>query len=204
MKGVLSPNRPIEADASRTLGQKGDRVKTIHYSVLRWLFVFVVLVFAGGCVGSTVIQPDHPLIAREGATETAKVYFIRPDPGSFYGVMNMPVSISLAGKALLKLAKGEYTLVQLAAGTTELKADSYTVIGSNMAKVSSNTQLSFSAGETHYLVFEMVPREVKVFPPEPFPPGFVFLPRQVSRDRALDAVQGLTPVGAAVAKPIAR
>jgi len=175
------------------------------------LFIFVVLVSAGGCVGSTVIQSSHPLITKEGATDTAKVYFIRPDPG-FRGVMDMPVSISLAGAELLTLAKGQYTLMQLAAGTTELKVDSYTVAGPTnaMTKVSSNTQLSFSAGETHYLVFELVPRDflresrrgnlVGLVPPL----GSEFLPRQVSRDRALDAVQGLTPVGAAVAKPIAR
>ena len=187
-------------------------MNTMHYSVLRWLFVFVVLVSAGGCVGSTVIQPNHPLIAREGATETAKVYFIRPYPGQG-GVTDMPISISLAGAELLTLAKGQYTLIQLAAGTTELKADSYTIVGSrdnvgkvgpNVVKVSSNTQLSFSAGETHYLVFEPVLRPIIVFPPTPFPPGFEFLPRLVSRDRALYDVQRLTPVGAAVAEPIAR
>jgi len=203
MKGVQSPNPRLEAGVSRTLGEKGGRMNTIHYSVIRWLFIFVVLVSAGGCVGSTVIQSSHPLIAREGATETAKVYFIRPDPG-LYGVMDMPVSISLAGAELLTLAKGQYTLVQLAAGTTELKANSYTVDGAgSMTKVSSNTQLSFSSGETHYLVFEMVPRPIPLFGR---PGGFVFLPRRVSRGSALDAVQGqgLTPVGAAVAEPIAR
>ena len=179
-------------------------MNTMHYSVLRWLFIFVVLFSGGGCVGSTVIQSSHPLIAREGATETVKVYFIRPDPGSYYGVMNMPVSISLAGAELLALAKGQYTLVQLAAGTTELKANSYTVDDHGyMTKVSSNMQLSFSAGETHYLVFEMVPRPTPLFGGGG---GFVFLPRQVSRGSALDAVQGqgITPVGAAVAEPIAR
>ena len=178
-------------------------MNTIYDSVLRRLFIFGVLVSIGGCVGSTVIQSSHPLIAREGATETAKVYFIRPDPG-FYGVMNMPVSISLAGAELLALAKGQYTLVQLAAGTTELKANSYTVDDHGyMTKVSSNMQLSFSAGETHYLVFEMVPRPTPLFGGGG---GFVFLPRQVSRGSALDAVQGqgITPVGAAVAEPIAR
>ena len=178
-------------------------MNTIHCSVLRWLFIFVVLVSAGGCVGSTVIQSGHPLIAREGATETAKVYFIRPDTG-FYGVMDRPVSISLAGAELLTLAKGQYTLVQLAAGTSELRADSYTVDDHGyMTKVSSNMQISFSAGETHYLVFEMVPRPTPLFGGGG---GFVFLPRRVSRDNALDAVQGqgFAPVGAAVAGPIAR
>jgi hypothetical protein len=173
----------------------------IHCSVLRWLSILVALVSAGGCVGSTVIQPSHPLIAREGATGTAKVYFIRPDPG-FRGVMDRPVSISLAGAELLMLAKGQYTLIQLAAGATEVKADSYTVDGrGSLTKASSNTHLSFSAGVTHYLVFELVPRPYPLLGPHE---GSMFIPFQVSRDRALNAVQGLTPVGLAVAEPIAR
>jgi hypothetical protein len=117
--------------------------------------------------------------------------------------MDMPVTISLGETELLALAKGQYTLIQLRPGSVELKAESYTVIEGSMTKISSNTPVSFSAGETHYLVFELVQRLRRtVFGVESFGSGFV--PRQVSRDRALSAVQGLTPVGAAVAEPIAR
>ena len=175
---------------------------TIYRHFLKWACVVLIIASVAGCVGSTVIQSSHPLIAREGATETAKVYFIRPDPG-FRGVMDLPVSISLAGAELLTLAKGQYTLMQLAPGNTELKVDSHTVDGAGrMTRVSSNTQLSFSAGVTHYLLFELELRSIPLSGPSH--QGSSFLPRVVSRARALDAVQGLTPVGAAVAEPIAK
>jgi hypothetical protein len=174
---------------------------TSHCGVLRWLFILLVFVSAGGCVGSTAIQSSHPLIAREGAAETAKVYFIRPDPG-FRGVMDKPVSISLAGLELLTLAKGQYTLIHLAAGATEVTTDSYTVDSRGyLTKASSKAHLAFSAGETHYLVFELVNRPHSIIGPHE---GFMFMPLRVSRDRALDAAQGLAPVGAAVAEPITR
>ena len=110
----------------------------------------------------------------------------------------MPVTISVAGTELLKLAKGQYTLIPLAAGSAELKVESYTVAGptNTMTPVSTTTQLTFSAGGTHHLVFLLVPRGGLA--------GSVFLPQQVSRDRALEAVQVLTPVGAAIVEPISR
>jgi hypothetical protein len=145
-------------------------------------------------VGSTAVQSTHPLVAKEGATEIAAVYFIRPDPG-FYGVMNMPVSISVGGAELLKLAKGQYTLVQLAPGVVTLRAESFTVVpGGVMTKVSTDTQLSFSEGVAQYVVLEM----------HTFYQGSRFFPRVVSRNQALELIQGLIPVGAAIGEPISK
>ena len=155
------------------------------------------MLILGGCAGTTAVQSTHPLLARQGATDSARVYIIRPDPG-FRGVMDMPVTISLGGSELLTLAKGQYTLMHLTATTADLKAESHTVVGTTntMTKVSSNTLMTFSAGATHYLVFELVPRGGLA--------GSAYLPRPVSREGALEAVQGLTPVGVAAAEPIAK
>jgi hypothetical protein len=112
--------------------------------------------------------------------------------------MDMPVTITLAGKELLVLAKGQYTLIPLAAGSVDMRVESYTVVGpaNAMTPVSTITQFTFSAGRTHYLIFELVPRGVLA--------GSVFLPRQVLRDHALNSVQRLTPVGAAIDEPISK
>ena len=162
----------------------------------RWMCLALTVALASGCAGSTSLRPSHPLIVSEGATGRAKVYFIRPDPG-FRGVMDMPVTISLGGAELLSLAKGQYTLIPLASGSTEVKVESYTVVGpsNTMTLVSTTTQLTFAPGATQYLVFELVPRGILA--------GSVFLPRQVSRDSAQDAVRGLTPVGMAIGERIA-
>ena len=166
---------------------------------------YVLLVAAlAGCASSTSVQPTHPLIATGGTVESAKVYFLRPDIG-FRGVMDLPVTISLGGKELLTLAKGQYTLVPLAPGSAEMKTESYTVAGNPgaMALVSTTRTLTFSAGETHYILFELVPR--LGFRLEPGPTGgSEFVPSQISRDGALRAVRGLTPVGMAVDQPISK
>jgi hypothetical protein len=168
---------------------------TIRHRVLRRSFALAVLASLAGCAGSTVVQSNHPMVAKEGATETATVYFMRRDPG-FYGVMNMPVSISVGGAELLRLAKGQYTLVRLVPGAVTLKADSFTVVaGGSMTKVSTDTPLSFSKGAAQYVVLEMRTS---------YPEGSVFFPRVVSRNQALVLVEGLIPVGAAVAEPISK
>jgi hypothetical protein len=102
--------------------------------------------------------------------------------------MDMSVTISVGGKELLTLAKGQYTV----AGNPGA-----------MALVSSTTSLAFSAGETHYLLFELVPR--RPFRLEPGPVGgSEFVPRPISKDDALRAVRRLTPVGMAVDEPISK
>ena len=159
------------------------------------MYAALAVALVSGCTGSTSMRPAHPLLASGGAVETAKVYFIRADPG-FRGVMDMPVTVSLGGAELLSLAKGQYTLIPLKSGATALKIDSYTVVGhtNTMTLVSTTTQVSFSPQTTHYFVFELVPRGILQ--------GSVFLPHEASRERALYVVRGLTPVGMAVDEPI--
>jgi hypothetical protein len=118
--------------------------------------------------------------------------------------MDLPLTISLAGKELLTLAKGQYILVPLAPGSAEMKVESYTVAGNPgaMTLVSTTRTLTFFAGETHYLMFELVPRiGFQLIGPMG---GSEFVPSQLSREGALRAVRGLTPVGMAVDAPISK
>jgi len=170
---------------------------------LRRVWMPLVVTSVVGCVGKTSVEATHPLIAADAAGENAKVYFLRPDPG-FRGVMDMPVTISLGGTKLLKLAKGQYTLLPLASGTFEITVNSYTVAGQSnaMTPVSTTTELTFPPRTTHYLLFELVPRQL-----EPFGggnPGSEVRPREVSRESALEVAQALTPVGMAIDEPISQ
>ena len=109
---------------------------TICHKCFRWATVLLVVALVAGCTGTTKVQPDHPLIGE--TTESAKVYFIRPKSG-FKGVADLPLTISLDGKKLLALSKGQYTLLSLASGTFEMKVDSFTVMG-NGAMTSASTR----------------------------------------------------------------
>jgi hypothetical protein len=166
-----------------------------QWQVLNGVCIAVAVAWLSGCAGTTSVQENHPLIASAGAVDRAKVYFIRPDPG-FRGVMDRPLAISFGGSEMLGLAKGQYTLVSLKPGSTEMKLEFHTVVGpsNTMTFVSTRTQMTFSSGATQYLVFELVPRAPLA--------GSDFVPRQVSRERALEVVRGLSPVGVAVREPI--
>lgn len=165
----------------------------------RWRRLCAVLVLGAlaGCAGTTSIQRSNPFIAGSAAADAAKVYFIRPDPG-FNGVMDFPLTISLGGTGLMKLAKGTYTLLPLKAGSTDMKMEYYTVVGPSnlMTSASTTARLSFAAGATQYLLFEQVSRGGLS--------GSAFVPHQVSRGEALDAAQGLLPVGGAIADPLVK
>jgi len=104
----------------------------------------------------------------------------------------MPLTISLDGKKLLKLSKGEYTLLSLSSGTFEMKVASYTVMANGaMTSASTKVPVTFSKGQTQYLTFDMISG------------GYTYAPLTLSKERAVEAVQQLTPIGMAVKEPIA-
>jgi hypothetical protein len=155
----------------------------------------VASAWLAGCVGTTSVQENHPLIAAADAADKAKVYFLRPDPG-FRGVMDRPLTISLGGTEMLGLAKGQYTLLFLKPGSAEMKLDFYTVVGTSntMTAASTTTRMAFSSGATRYLVFELVSRGAFM--------GSEFLPREVSREQALEVSKALSPAALAVREPL--
>jgi len=165
------------------------------FHVMRKTIVLLTIVAAAGCAGTTSLKENHPFIASDSDKETAKVYFIRPDPG-FSGIMDRPVTISLGGSELLSLAKGQYTLLNLKPGNAEIKVDAHTVVGptNTMTPVSTTAQLDIPPESTLYLVFELVSRGPLN--------GSAFVPFSVSRDRALEAIQGLNPIGMAINEPV--
>jgi hypothetical protein len=163
----------------------------------RLLCAALALAALAGCAGTTSIQGTHPLIATAATHDRTRVYFIRPDPG-FQGVMDFPLTVVLGGAELMKLAKDSYTLLTLESGGVALKLEYFAVAGpsNRMTSVSTSAELSLVPGKTEYLVFELAPRDAASGP------GFV--PRLVSRERALDLAQGLLPVGAAIADPLVK
>jgi hypothetical protein len=163
----------------------------ICHNSFRWVMVSLTVALVAGCVGTTKVVPSHPLMgATAESTESTRVYFIRPKSG-FRGVADRPLTISLDGKKLLGLSKGQYTLLSLASGTFEMKVSSYTVMANGvMTSASTRVPVTFSKGQTHYLTFDVISG------------GYTYAPSTLSKERAVEAVQQLTPVGMAVKEPI--
>jgi hypothetical protein len=160
----------------------------IYHNSFRWAMVSLAVALVAGCVGTTKVEPSHPLM---GATvESTRVYFIRPKSG-FRGVADRPLTITLDGKKLLALSKGQYTLLALASGTFEMKVDSYTVMANGaMTSASTKVPVTFSKGQTQYLTFDIISG------------GYTYAPFTLSKERAVEVVQQLTPIGMAVKEPI--
>jgi len=161
---------------------------TIYQNCLRWATVSLVVALVAGCAGTTKVEPSHPLMS--ATVESTKVYFIRHKSG-FKGVADLPLTISLDGKKLLALSKGQYTLLSLASGTYEMKVDSFTVMANGaMTSASTKAPVTFSKGQTQYVAFDIMAG------------GYTFAPFTLSKEQAVEAVQKLTPVGMAVKEPI--
>ena len=98
-------------------------MKTFFRSIM---LLIVGLVFITAC-GTTAIVESHPALSPPGEGNVARVYFLRPDIG-YRGIAGNAFSISLDGKELLTLAKGEYALVYLKPASVIVTVESSTVV----------------------------------------------------------------------------
>lgn len=97
---------------------------------------------------------------------------------------------------MLGLAKGQYTLLLITPGTFHTKPDFHTVAAASntMTLVSTTFPLAVTQGATQYLVLDRVPRGLGA--------ASAFIAPQVTRERALEAARGPSPMGLARGKPI--
>jgi hypothetical protein len=158
-------------------------------------FVFAATAIAA----STAVNPKHPLLIDQTENAGVIVYFIRPDAG-FRGVMGRAVSIRMDGEELLKLAKGEYTLVHMKPWTVDIVVKSSTVVMSGgmnaMIAVEESRPFTFAAGEMYYVFVSEAPRS--------FGGGSSFVPASMNREQAVEAAAGLAATGNAEAAPLTR
>jgi len=144
---------------------------------------------------STVVNEDHPLLATEASGAVASVYFIR-QKASFRGVMGAAVSIRMAQDELLKVAKGQYTLVRLKPWEGLVVVRSWSLVGSRntMTKVEEQRRFSFEAGKQYWVLVQANSRSAYE--------GDSFVPVSIDRERAAQLAADLTAVGAAVGTPL--
>ena len=163
--------------------------------VLKCWWLGVATSCLASCTGTTSIQEGHPLLAAVDAPNIAKVYFLRPDPG-FRGVMDRPLKIRCDDQDLLALAKGQYTLLALKPGVTQMSLSFFTVVGplNTLTPRSTTTTLTLSSGTTKYLVFELAPGGISG--------GSTFIAKESSRDFARKIAKDLSPVGLAISTPL--
>jgi hypothetical protein len=155
-----------------------------------------------GCAG-TRVERSHPLLSSDA--ESARVYFIRPFTERYMGFADNAIEVEADRIDLLRLAKGEYTLVRVRPGTVYLMARSLTAWGPNEARLNTNTRahkikemthsqpFTFDAGQTYFVVFTPVDGEFR---------GVYYDMKAVDLGRARELSAHLRVVGEARAAPI--
>lgn len=147
-----------------------------------------------GCAG-TRIDASHPLLTDEAAA--AKVYFIRPYTERYMGFADNAITVEADRMPLLRLVKGEYTLVHVRPGPVFLTVHSDTSWGHShhIREMTRSRRFDFAPGETYFVSFQPFDGEFR---------GVHFEMRDVDLPRARELSRHLRVVGGARSAPIDR
>lgn len=157
-------------------------------------WVFVVVTALTACA-LTTFNPTHPLLETQPDVASANIYFIRPFTYRERGYADNPVRIDINGNELLKLGKGEYTLVRL-------KPEKINIVTRNLSlftnkdmpvEMTRNTTLELVAGKTYFVHVRQVNEEFR---------GVYYIPDVIALPVAKPLVNGLRAAGAARTAPL--
>lgn len=137
----------------------------------------------------------HPLIQLNPNGPAATVYLLRPYPERAMGFPDNDLKVELNKETLLKLTKGQYTMVRLIPRDYTLTLKNLTEAGAFWAvkEMSRNYRFNFNAGETYFIVIKPLDGEFR---------GVHFTAESVDAFAAKQIAQQLSAVGAASATPI--
>ncbi|HHH36447.1 MAG TPA: hypothetical protein ENK48_06420 [Gammaproteobacteria bacterium] len=159
--------------------------------------LLAVLALALAACSSSRINHRHPLLQKsaQAAPPPARVYFIRPRTERYMGPADNRLRVEADRFPLMKLAKGEYTLIPMVPGEVWITVTNLTAWGPRnlMKEMTRSTRFRFRSGETYYLVFEPVDGEFR---------GVYFRVRPVDAFEARELVPYARPVGLARRAPL--
>lgn len=139
---------------------------------------------------ATRVAGDHPLVSGGAGGPSATVYFLRPEPERRMGFADNPVTIELNQDRLMKLGRGEYTVVQLAPRESTFTLRNLTEAGPNwnVKELERQYRFELAPGQTYYLVVRAIDGEFR---------GIHFVAESVDSGTARQVAATLRPAGAA-------
>lgn len=161
-----------------------------------WIFLLHCMTALAGCAATRVVS-QHPLLQPDDKAPHARVYIMRPGTERTMGVADNVVDIELDQQHLMKLAKGQYVLVDLKPGQVTMTVSSMTSWGpySRIKEMSRSRAFTFDEGGTYFIVISPVDGEFR---------GVYFLPRPVDFITARELSNHLKAVGKAGDEPISQ
>jgi len=158
------------------------------YLLCAWL-----LAALAGC--ATTINKAHPMIVTQPDVAAANMYFIRPMTYRERGVADNPVGVEFNGMELLKLGKGEYTLLRLRPEKVLLKTRNQTAFTNKneYVEMTRELRLELAPGKTYFIHIRQVNEEFR---------GVYYVPLLVDLKAAKELIIDAGPTLAARSAPI--
>lgn len=152
-----------------------------------------LLTALAGC--ATSVNKIHPAVVTQPDVAAANVYFIRPLTYRELGIADRPVSIELNDTELLKLGKGEYTLLRLRPEKALLKTRNLTTFANKneYVEMTRELRLELAPGQTYFIHIQQVNEEFR---------GIYYVPLLVDLKTAKELIIDSRAVDAARRAPI--
>lgn len=156
------------------------------YAVVARIFLVAVVAVLGGCAASS-IEKWHPLFA-VGDEPYARVYFLRPPSERPLGVSDSPLRIEMGEKQALALAKGEYAVLHIKPGASDVIVRSLTYLTAQVTPVDvwRVRRYEFQPSRTYYVLLKQDVEEFR---------GIYFIPEPIDEPAARTLAQRLRPAG---------
>jgi len=162
--------------------------KPTVFLISAWLFTALA-----GC--ATTINKTHPMIVTQPDIAAAQVYFIRPLTYRERGIADKPVRIEFNGTELLKIGKGEYTLLRIRPEKVLLKTRNLTPFTNlnEYVEMTRELRLELAPGKTYFIHIQQVDEEFR---------GIYYVPLLVDLKTAKGLIIDSRPTDAARRAPL--
>ena len=160
-----------------------------------WMAAWLGAVLGLSACAASSIDNANPLISDRPDLLVAKVYIIRPRTERYLGMADNSIAVELDRRPLMRLAKGEYTLLRLHPGSAWLGLRSMTTWGPGhkIKEMSTVKEFTFEPGETYYIAIRPIDGEFR---------GVKYEAALVDRERAVQLSRYLNAFGQARGDPI--
>ena len=160
----------------------------------------LLVLLLSGCSGklldlSLTRHFDHNYLQKDESQPYARVYFLRPNSEHPLGFSDNSLVVEVDGQRLLRMGKGEYTLLYMKPRQMTITTRNKTQLRGRweVEEMSRSRTFTFADGETYYIVLKPFDGEFR---------GVHFTPEQVALYQARDIADKLVSAGRAIREPV--
>jgi hypothetical protein len=152
--------------------------------------IAILMAMVLSACAATRVERGHSLIQHDLSESYANVYFIRPSTEHPQGFADNPLLVDVNGERLMRIGKGEYTMVRLKArDITVTMRDQTQVRGRwEVTEMAQTRKFNLEAGQSYFILAKNVDGEFR---------GVTFVPESISQFDARQISANLKAKGVA-------